>query len=190
MKISLFIFIISILFWTCKTKPEKVGRGFYNDIVEDLVRHKFYGYYLNRDDNDTYGKLVDKYHPLYKKVETDEEYLEIHNEFEEEKELLEDVFFNGKNSVCYLENDTKYIEKYRFASNLERVPFYNEFTGSDSCEILGKLKTHLSYNLNDVKSQYFKIGKAPKNNCKIGKIALSEPFFNKENSFFFSKKNL
>lgn len=179
MKMSLFIFIVSISFWACKTKPDKVGRGFYNDIVEDLVRHKFYGYYLNREDNEAYGKLVDKYRPLYKNSETDEEYLEIHNEFEEEKNLLEGVFFNGKNSVCYLENDTKYIEKYRFAANLERVPFNNEFTDSDSCVILERLKTHLSYNLNDVKSQYFKIGKAPNDSCEIGRIALSEPFFNK-----------
>ncbi|GGD42111.1 hypothetical protein GCM10011514_02570 [Emticicia aquatilis] len=179
MKISLFIFIVSISFWTCKTKPEKVGRGFYNDIVEDLVRHKFYGYYLNRDANDAYGKLVDKYRPLYRKAETDEEYLEIHNEFEEEKNLLEGVFFTGKNSACYLENDTKHIEKFKFAANLERVPFYNEFTDYDSCAILEILKTHLSYSLNNVKSRYFRVGKTPKDSCEIGKIALSEPFFNK-----------
>ncbi len=177
MKISLFIFIVSISFWACKSKPEKVGRGFYNDFVEDLVRHHIHGYLLNYDE---YQNIRKKYTPKYESAITDEEYKEIETQFSKEIDILEEIKFSKDVSKCYVELSDRFNLTFHHWATFYKLPFKDEFPDCDSSTVINTLKKPLSNNLKEVESRFFRIGKTPKDSCEVGRISLSEPFFNKK----------
>lgn len=177
MKISLFIFIISISFWTCKTKPEKVGRGFYNDILEDFVLHHSYATLLNESE---YENIYGKYKPIAENAKSNEQFDEVKRQMDREIDILVERKFSKNVPKCYLELSEKYKLQFNRWATFYKLPFKSEFKKKDSVIILKTLTTPLSNNLRSVHSPFFRIGTVPTDSCKLGKVMFSEPYFNKE----------
>lgn len=176
-----YFLIILLIGFSCKHEKVKISKGLHQDLIDDMVRNHFFSHFLGN--HSEYDKLVEKYYKSDSLLKSESDKNENYNEFLDERQEIIEEFMNSKTERCILEIDSNYIKNKRIEYyQFERIPFKKEFIDIDSIEIIKKLRTPMSYDINTINSQYFKFGSLSKNQCDIGKIVLSEPLLNKTKS--------